>query len=450
MITSPPPRRYDYVRDADAIYVESFATIRAEADLSRLPADAHPRGRTDDPRLRRRRSAADIEIHPQLVSAARTALTAGAPIFTDAEMTASGITRRRLPAANEVRCLLHDPRVPELAQRWQTTRTAAAVSLWGSDLEGAVVAIGNAPTALFHLLELIAAGGPATGGDHRHPGRLRRLGGVQDRVGRQPVGHPVPGGARSPWRLGPVRGRDQRAGPAGGDLVTGSALRGRGRSRRPRSADRQGGPAHRVGGRGRLPLRPPRILDRPLDRGRPHPGGMPGRSCSRYPVTTGETDHPGGYSGVIADFYDASAERLAVHLDAGRAVVVLAEGDPLFYCSYGYLHDRLAGRYRCEVVPGVTSLSATSAAVSAALGRHEDVLTVLPGTLPVPELAARLAGTDAVMIMKLGRTFAGVVEALRAGGPAGPRRSTSNGPAPPQNGCCRWRRWTRAPSRTSR
>ena len=130
-------------------------------------------------------------------------------------------------------------------------------------------------------------------------------------------------------------------------------------------------------------------------------------------MTTGTTDHPGGYAGVIADFYDASAERLAAHLDAGRTVAVLAEGDPLFYSSYGYLHDRLAGRYRCEVVPGVTSLSATSAAVSAALGRHEDVLTVLPGTLPVPELAARLAGTDAVMIMKLGRTFAGVVEALR-------------------------------------
>jgi precorrin-2 C20-methyltransferase / precorrin-3B C17-methyltransferase len=131
-----------------------------------------------------------------------------------------------------------------------------------------------------------------------------------------------------------------------------------------------------------------------------------------YPVTTGETDHPDGYYGAIADFYDASAARLAAHLDAGREVVVLAEGDPLFYSSYGYLHDRLASRYPCQVVPGVTSLSATSAAVSTALGRHEDVLTVLPGTLPVPELVRRLAGGDAVMIMKLGRTYAGVREAL--------------------------------------
>jgi precorrin-8X/cobalt-precorrin-8 methylmutase len=157
---SPPPRRYDYVRDADAIYAESFATIRAEADFRGLPTDARPVavrmvhacGDVDLPR--------DIEFHPRLVTAARSALAAGAPLFADAEMTASGITRRRLPAANDVRCLLHDPRVPELARRWQTTRTAAAVSLWGSDLAGAVVAIGNAPTALFHLLELIAGGGP--------------------------------------------------------------------------------------------------------------------------------------------------------------------------------------------------------------------------------------------------------------------------------------------------
>ena len=154
-----PPHRYDYERDADAIYAASFATIRAEADLSRLPADAqtlavrmiHACGDVGLP--------ADLEIHPDLVTTARAALATGAPIFTDAEMTASGITRRRLPAANDVRCLLHDPRAPELARRWQTTRTAAAVSLWGSDLEGAVVAIGNAPTALFHLLEVIAAGG---------------------------------------------------------------------------------------------------------------------------------------------------------------------------------------------------------------------------------------------------------------------------------------------------
>lgn len=135
-----------------------------------------------------------------------------------------------------------------------------------------------------------------------------------------------------------------------------------------------------------------------------------------YPVTVGPTDHPDGYYGEIEQFYDAAAVRLAEHLGAGRSVVVLAEGDPLLYSSYMYLHDRLADRFQCEIVPGVTSVSASSAAVGVPLARHEDVLTVLPGTLPVPELARRLAGTDAVVIMKLGRTFAGVREALRQAG----------------------------------
>jgi len=159
-IVKRPTRRYDYLDDPAAIYRASFATIRAEADLTNVPADAekvvvrmiHASG---DPGL-----VADVEVHPLLVPSAREALRAGRPIFTDAEMIASGITRRRLPAGNQVRCLLHDPRAAELAKRWHTTRSAAAVSLWGSDLEGAVVAIGNAPTALFALLELISDGGP--------------------------------------------------------------------------------------------------------------------------------------------------------------------------------------------------------------------------------------------------------------------------------------------------
>jgi precorrin-2 C20-methyltransferase/precorrin-3B C17-methyltransferase len=135
-----------------------------------------------------------------------------------------------------------------------------------------------------------------------------------------------------------------------------------------------------------------------------------------YPVTTGPTDHPLGYYGAVDDFYDESAERLSKHLEAGRDVVVLAEGDPLFYSSYMYLHDRLSPRFPSEIVPGVTSLSAAATALMTPLARHEDILTVLPGTLPVPELARRLADTDAAAIMKLGRTFAGVREALRQSG----------------------------------
>jgi precorrin-2 C20-methyltransferase/precorrin-3B C17-methyltransferase len=135
-----------------------------------------------------------------------------------------------------------------------------------------------------------------------------------------------------------------------------------------------------------------------------------------YPVTTGPTDHPLGYYGAVTDFYDESAERLGKHLDVGRTVAVLAEGDPLFYSSYMYLHDRLSPRFPSEIVPGVTSLTAAATALQTPLARHEDILTVLPGTLPVTELARRLADTDAAAIMKLGRTFADVREALRQAG----------------------------------
>ncbi len=155
-----PTPRYDYLHDAPEIYRRSFATIRAEADLAGLPLAAQVVA------VRMIHGAGDIHLpaallfHDQLVAAARTALRAGAPIFTDAQMLAAGVTRSRLPARNEVCCLLNDPRTTELARRWHTTRSAAAVSLWGERLEGAVVAIGNAPTALFHLLELIHDGGP--------------------------------------------------------------------------------------------------------------------------------------------------------------------------------------------------------------------------------------------------------------------------------------------------
>jgi precorrin-8X/cobalt-precorrin-8 methylmutase len=152
---------YSYLRDAAEIYRRSFATIRAEADLSALPADVagvavrmiHTCGMTDLP--------ADLGFSPDVVTAGRAALAGGAPVLCDATMVASGVTRRRLPADNEVLCLLADPRVPELAASMGTTRTAAAVDLWAERLGGAVVAIGNAPTALFRLLELIDAGAPA-------------------------------------------------------------------------------------------------------------------------------------------------------------------------------------------------------------------------------------------------------------------------------------------------
>lgn len=136
----------------------------------------------------------------------------------------------------------------------------------------------------------------------------------------------------------------------------------------------------------------------------------------RYPVTTGRSAHPQGYHRQLAEFYGECAARLGAHLEAGRDVVVLAEGDPMFYGSFMYLHDRLADRFRTEVVPGVTAVSGASAVAARSLCRHEDVLTVLSGTLPVPELARRLADTDAAVVMKLGRTFTNVREALRQAG----------------------------------
>ncbi|GAB3000645.1 precorrin-2 C(20)-methyltransferase [Mycobacterium bourgelatii] len=135
-----------------------------------------------------------------------------------------------------------------------------------------------------------------------------------------------------------------------------------------------------------------------------------------YPVTTETTDHPGGYAGALEDFYVAATERIAAHLDAGRNVALLAEGDPLFYSSYMHLHTRLTQRFNAVIVPGVTSVSAASAAVATPLVAGDEVLSILPGTLPVAELTRRLADVDAAVILKLGRSYHNVREALSASG----------------------------------
>lgn len=150
---------HDYIRDGNAIYERSFAIIRAEADLSRFTEEQadvvvrmiHACGMVE--------AAGDIAFSPDFVVAARSALQAGAAILCDAEMVAHGITRARLPAGNDVVCTLRDPRTPEIARSIGNTRSAAAIDLWAGRMAGAVVAIGNAPTALFHLLDRLAAGG---------------------------------------------------------------------------------------------------------------------------------------------------------------------------------------------------------------------------------------------------------------------------------------------------
>jgi precorrin-2 C20-methyltransferase/precorrin-3B C17-methyltransferase len=135
-----------------------------------------------------------------------------------------------------------------------------------------------------------------------------------------------------------------------------------------------------------------------------------------YPVTVETTDHPGGYRGALEEFYDGAAERLAAHLDAGRNVVVLAEGDPFFYGSYMHMHKRLAGRYEAVVVPGVTSVAGAAAELGRPLVEGEETLTVLPGTLSPDVLADKLSKADSAVVMKLGRTFAGVRDALAVSG----------------------------------
>ena len=135
-----------------------------------------------------------------------------------------------------------------------------------------------------------------------------------------------------------------------------------------------------------------------------------------YPVTTEASDHPGGYEGAMEEFYASAASRLIAHLAAGRDVVLLAEGDPLFYSSYMHMHKRIGGRFRAEIVPGITSVSAASAALGMPLVEGNDVLTVLPGTLGRSALASRLSGAGAAAIMKIGRSFSGVRDALKDSG----------------------------------
>ena len=153
-------KRYEYIRDPKAIYADSFAQVRAAVDLARFPSRLHPVVERLVHACARPEIAGQLHWDGDVAEAGCAALLAGAPILTDAEMVARGVTRRLLPADNPVICRLNDASVPGLAERLGTTRSAAAVELWKDDLDGAVVAIGNAPTALFHLLERLHDGWP--------------------------------------------------------------------------------------------------------------------------------------------------------------------------------------------------------------------------------------------------------------------------------------------------
>src|SRR5262249_52034468 len=202
------PEPQAYLRDGAAIYARSFAIIRAEADLSRFSADEaevavrmiHACGLVD--------TAKHIVFSSGLITAARSALAHGAPILCDAEMVAHGITRARLPAHNEVICSLRDPCVPALASKFGTTRSAAAIELWRDRLAGAVIAIGNAPTALFRLLELLDAGTPQPAAILGMP--VGFVGAAESKEALAAAAHGVP------WLI--VRGR------MGGSAMTAAAI----------------------------------------------------------------------------------------------------------------------------------------------------------------------------------------------------------------------------------
>ena len=332
-------------------------------------------------------------------------------------MVAAGITKSRLPASNEVVSLVADERAPELADRLGTTRSAAGVELWADRLGGAVLAIGNAPTALFRLLELVDDGAPT-------PAAV--LGG--------PVG--FVGSAQSKQELiDRPRGMSYLVvtGRRGGSAMAAAAVNAiahRTRMTTPKRGTLWGvglGPgdpelvtvkAARVIGEADVVAYHSARHGKSIARGIAEPYLRTGQIEEHlvYPVTTETTDHPGGYAGAMEDFYRESADRIAAHLDAGRDVALLAEGDPLFYSSYMHMHTRLTERFDAVIVPGVTSVSAASAATGTPLVQGDEVLTILPGTLPVDELKRRLADTDAAVVLKLGRSYPAVREALSATG----------------------------------
>ena len=198
----------DYIRDGDAIYRKSFAIIRAEADLSRFTEEQadiavrmiHACGLVE--------AARNFAFSPDFVAAGRAALARGAPILCDAEMVAQGVTRARLPAANAVVCTLRDPRTKETADRIGNTRSAAALELWRDRMEGAVVAIGNAPTALFHLLDMLASGAPRPAAIIGMP--VGFVGAAESKEALETGGHGIP--------FGVVRGR------LGGSAMTAAAV----------------------------------------------------------------------------------------------------------------------------------------------------------------------------------------------------------------------------------
>ena len=346
----------DYIRDGQEIYRNSFAIIRQEARLERIPADLEKLA------VRVIHACGMVEVvdalrfSPGAGKAGRDALAAGAPILCDARMVAEGITRARLPANNEVICTLKDDSVPDLARELGNTRSAVALELWRPYLEGSVVVIGNAPHRLVLPVGNDRCRGAQARADPGVPGGLCRCCRVQGHARRRQPWRAVCDRRRPPWRQRHGRSGGQRPGHGGGVMQARGRLLGLGVG--PGDPELITVKALRL-------LREAPVVAYFVAKGKrgnafgiieAHLQDAQTLLPLVYPVTTEALPAPLSYEQVISDFYDQASLDVAAHLDAGRDVAVICEGDPFFYGSYMYLHDRLAERYDAQVVPGVCSM----------------------------------------------------------------------------------------------
>ena len=375
--------RAAYLRDGTAIYERSFAIIRAEADLSRFSAEEA------DVAVRMIHACGEVEVAQHivfganLVAAARGALAAGAPILCDAEMVAHGITRARLPARNDVICTLNDPRVPALAKKLRHDALGGGARIVARSARRRSgrhrqCADGVVPAAGASRRRRAEAGGHP-----RHSGRLRRRRRIEGRARRRSARRAVSDRARAHRRQ---RHDGRRRQCAGEGRAMSARQRGKA-DRRRRRAGRSGADDAQGHARARAKPTSSRISPKPETQATRAPSRR--SICApevielplAYPVTTELPKCSNGYRDALRDFYDEAAATIAAHLEAGRIVAVICEGDPLFYGSYMHLHTRLAPRFPTEIVAGVTGMSGCWSAAGMPIAQGDDVFTVLPATL---------------------------------------------------------------------
>ena len=348
---------YDYIHDGKIIYQNSFATIRKEADLSNFTEDEariavrviHACGRIEITK--------NIIFSPDFIEKSEQALFMGSMIFCDSEMVAHGITRRRLPANNKIICTLNHPDTVKIAQDIKNTRSAAAIHLWGDTLKQAVVVIGNAPTALFHLINLL---------DQKKIPQPAAIIGV-------PVG--FVGAAESKLAL-----QEWGAGRILNSLSLIAYFCKKGEM-----------------GHARQIATPFLIHDLTELR-------------FEYPLTTEIPHYAPEYKETLETFYDHCASKIQKKLDEGQDIGLLCEGDPLLYGSAIYILERLQEQYTIETIPGVMAMNGCWSRLHLPIVRNDQTLTILSATLPLDKLLVKLNQCESIVIMKIGRNLAKYIE----------------------------------------